>query len=1235
MSASTRKGAPAFGAPRRGVNPHPQASGLRIVAGAAAAILAAGSLTIGAAAPAIAATDPLNPFQGIPAIEVFEPAGTNPTAIKAINDKLRAAEDAGSHWSPERKAFFFKPGTYGDSTYAGTVDDDTKIINSQIGYYTQVSGLGASPNDVKIVGALHVDAQQDEPQTCPGSPWGPPTGPESCKSPGALNNFWRSLSNVTITPKQFAYGADALLAHPEGGAEANEMRWAVSQASPIRRVHIEGDLNFMPRYGQYSSGGFASEIKVDGRVTTGSQQQFFFRNSALFASGGSYDDRGVWNMVFSGVSGAPATDFPDSLSQGPSAVDNNKWTNVANTPISREAPFLTWNASQGYSVFVPAAATNTSGVSWTPSSAGAGTSISLADFFVAKPTDSVDTINAALDANKHLIFSPGRYLVDKPIVVRKANTVVLGLGLATLTPTTSETPMKVADVAGVKIAGLMFDAGERLTTELLKVGPIGATVSDPANPTTLSDVFFRVGGMNKGRTDTSLEVNSPGVLIDNIWAWRADHHAGGTYLYTDNYAPTGVRVNGDNVTALGLFAEHYYQNQAQWNGDNGNVIFYQSELPYEVTGQNAYRDGNREGFASYWVDSDVTTHSLTGAGVYSFFRDATAFASTGISVPRKSGVKVTNAVARALNGFGGIRAVVNNVGKQVNVDPTNDHNATSWLRNYDHTVGGDSQAPVITLAPNPASPDSGDTYTTAVNLWVTATDNTTPASDILLEYKIDDRIWKRVVVDASGKGLIHPPNGEHIVHVRATDTAGNAAKVQQSFKVDAGNNPGDLTDPEPGVDPDIGGPQYPVNPDPTDPQPVDVIKPLVNITANPAAPNGPGGTYNTAVTLTISGSDDQTENPALAYRTSPAGAWTPYGSPIVLSSNGSYTIEAQSTDGAGNKSVIRSWTGTVNIDGGTPADTTPPVVTISSNPAAPGANGKYSTAVTVTISGTDDSGVAPSIEYRINNGAWSSYAQPLVFNANGSYTVEARGRDGSANLSAVKTWTGMIQLPTPVVPPVTPPWNLGSNPAGTITVGPRLTATIHTTPKKPAKNRKWFRKAVTVRLTGTAPAGTRAVVQLKIRNGAWKTYAGPVTIKKTGLSEIQARTVTMTQQSASISRLLRIDRVKPKKIKVKVKTLKKRTVIRLRFTATDKHSKVLKFRYKLPGQKKWKNLSAAKAKKGGVRLSAKKAKTRKIIRSLSGKKVIRIRVYDKAANKSKIVKLKLTKKVKRTLKSVL
>jgi hypothetical protein len=103
--------------------------------------------------------------------------------------------------------------------------------------------------------------------------------------------------------------------------------------------------------------------------------------------------------------------------------------------------------------------------------------------------------------------------------------VVLGLGQATLTAMNGIIPLQLADVPGIIVAGMTIDAGAVLMDVLLQVGPRGSsgTGSDPNNPPTLSDVYFRVGGPHIGSAEVNLEINSDNVLIDHTWVWRADH----------------------------------------------------------------------------------------------------------------------------------------------------------------------------------------------------------------------------------------------------------------------------------------------------------------------------------------------------------------------------------------------------------------------------------------------------------------------------------------------------------------------------------------------------------------------------------------------------------------------------------------------------------------------------------------------------------------------------------------
>ncbi|KQV96924.1 hypothetical protein ASC87_24500 [Rhizobacter sp. Root1221] len=536
-----------------------------------------------------------------PHVSVFDPG----TPIATIQSKLDAAFNAQllsptAQFGAQRDTFFFKPGRY-NGVYAN------------LGFYTAIVGLGQNPDDVTLQGTLNVDSGWNH-------------GDVS----NATQNFWRSAENVALIPA--------------GGTN----RWAVSQAAPMRRIHIIGNLHLGPSNqgdGQgYSSGGYLADSKVDGSISSGSQQQWYTRDSSI---GVWYD--GVWNMVFSGVTGAPPNAFPTP-----------PHTTLATTPVSREKPYLYVDGAGKYRVFVPALRTNASGASWA-NGATAGTSIPMSQFYVARPGDAAARLNTALAQGLNLFFTPGTYHLEDTVRVTRANTVVLGIGFPTLVPDSGVNAMSVADVDGVKIAGLLFDAGTVNSQALLTVGPAGSSANHAANPTTIQDVYFRIGGAVAGKATNSLIVNSHHTLIDHIWAWRADHGSFPTG-WTVNPADTGVVVNGNNVLATGLFVEHYQKYQVIWNGQDGKTIFFQSEMPYDPPNQVTWRS-DALGYAAYKVADSVTSHEAWGAGAYCYFNiNPSIHAGRGFEVPAVPGVRLHSAFTVSLGGVGVIDHVVNDTG---------------------------------------------------------------------------------------------------------------------------------------------------------------------------------------------------------------------------------------------------------------------------------------------------------------------------------------------------------------------------------------------------------------------------------------------------------------------------------------------------------------------------------------------------------------------------------------------
>ena len=438
------------------------------------------------------------------------------------------------------------------------------------------------------------------------------------------------------------------------GCRAGTNFWAASQAAPMRRVNITGGklslMDFCTDGPQFASGGFIADSKT-GDIINGSQQQYLVRDSSI----GAWSN-GVWNQVFAGVQGAPAQSYPEP-----------PYTTLAKSPASREKPYLFIDSAGAWQVFVPSPRTNYSGTTWengpTP-----GRAIALSKFFVAKPSDSAAAINSKLAKGLNLLFTPGVYDVDKTITVKNANTVVLGMGLATLTAVNGAVVMSTADVQGIDIAGITIDAGTRNSPVLLKIGTKAGHrgTSTPANPTALQDVFFRIGGPHVGKATVSLEVNTDHTILDDIWAWRADHGKPGSVGWDINTGQNGVIINGDNVTATGLFVEHYQQYNVIWNGENGRTVFFQNELPYDAPNQAAWQHDGVLGWAGYKVADTVTTNELWGGGSYVFNNvDPTIHASVGFEVPRKPGVKMHNLLSVQL-GAGTLDHVINDKGLAVN-----------------------------------------------------------------------------------------------------------------------------------------------------------------------------------------------------------------------------------------------------------------------------------------------------------------------------------------------------------------------------------------------------------------------------------------------------------------------------------------------------------------------------------------------------------------------------------------
>ena len=583
----------------------------------AASVLVLGAVVTTAGGISTALASPSQPDFGA-SVYIFNPTMPQSQIQATVNSV--ASQQVSNQFGSQRYALLFEPGTYGSSAAP---------LNFQVGYYTAVAGLGLSPSDVVINGSVYVRNQ------C--------SGANNCT---ALNNFWRSLSNLTIN-----------VTTPNFGCYNGEF-WPVSQAAPMRRVHVNGFATLMDYCTQpsFASGGFIADSAFDGSVVVnGSQQQWVTRNSRV-----DNWTNGVWNQVFSGVVGAPAQCFPGQSSCG------GPYTTLATSPVTREAPYLYEDSTNHFNVFVPSAQHSSAGPTW---SAGPtpGLSIPIESFFIADPADSAATINDALHRGRNLILTPGVYQLDRSIEVTRPDTVVLGLGFPTLVPQNGIVSMTIATAKGMLLSGVIFDAGLTSSPVLLQVGSGHARSDNEASdPTALHDVFFRIGGATPGRATTSLVVDSNNVILDDIWAWRADH--GNGVGWTSNTADTGVVVNGDNVTAYGLFVEHYQKYEVVWNGNGGTVIFFQNEMPYDPPSQTDWMEAPAvNGWAAFKVGDAVASFTGYGMGSYSFFNQGVnIYAARAFEVPESlqpgSLHDLLTIFLDPSHGMGGILHVVNDTG---------------------------------------------------------------------------------------------------------------------------------------------------------------------------------------------------------------------------------------------------------------------------------------------------------------------------------------------------------------------------------------------------------------------------------------------------------------------------------------------------------------------------------------------------------------------------------------------
>ncbi|TNF66721.1 MAG: hypothetical protein EP298_08545 [Gammaproteobacteria bacterium] len=531
-----------------------------------------------------------------------------------------------TQWSSKRYAILIDQGNY---TMSGPF---------KLGYYTEITGVAPNRDQVIVSPGINVLNNCLD------------TADPNCKSPGGLNNFWRSLSNLTINT--------ASLGHP--------LRFAVSQASPIRNIAITGGQNLlMCDWGEggdcgYTSGGFMDNVKVDQNLILGSQQQYYITDSTF-----NQLQAGVWNIVSNNNNGTN-TGSGDSSTKNP-------WPGY---------PFTMTNSTQLHNIQAPHII-NDNGT-WKVSVGNQA--IPINQFIILtpdndKPTEisktEINQINTQLSNNaiKGLIIMPGIYKLQGTINTPNDKTI-LGLGIPALVCQSQTGSCMTTASEGVHISGITFDAGTNGNINdpqntLLTIGTKGQGKIN--NPTILQDVYCRIARTEVSQDSPSayscITVNANYTIGQNLWLWRADHDVKITASlvpWTIDQAQYGLIVNGNHVTMNALAVEHFENYQTVWNGTDGEINFYQSEMPYFMP----LDDGNdqktiscalpgeastkQQVCASLYITANASNFKADGLGIYSYFpsiqAQKTINAETAIKVDITNNILINHVVTRWLNG---------------------------------------------------------------------------------------------------------------------------------------------------------------------------------------------------------------------------------------------------------------------------------------------------------------------------------------------------------------------------------------------------------------------------------------------------------------------------------------------------------------------------------------------------------------------------------------------------------
>jgi len=288
---------------------------------------------------------------------------------------------------------------------------------------------------------------------------------------------------------------------------------------------------------------------------------------------------------------------------------------------------------------------------------------------------------------------------------------------------------------------------------------------------------------------------------------------------------------------------------------------------------------------------------------------------------------------------------------------------------------GEDETPPKTNAKIEGEKNGDGAYIGSASISLTATDEDGGSGVDKIEYQLDDSGWKNytdpVTVDKVG---------DHTIGYRATDKAGNTSKVQ--------------TDPFTVVEDDGK----------------DTAPPEVEVMLH-GDTNNDGGYVGSAEVM-VEATDSESGVDKVQYKLDD-GDWQAYKDPVTVDEVGEHTVRARATDKAGNSSdpVQQKF----SVVPGSDDDTEPPTV----NAVVQGnqdADWNYVGQVTLKLTAKDDGSGVDKTEYKLDDGDWQTYEEPVKVEDEGDHTVAYRATDAAGNTSKPGTATFTIVAESPENP---------------------------------------------------------------------------------------------------------------------------------------------------------------------------------------------------------------------------